>query len=193
VIDKRLWIVLLCFPAGCLIGGPVAVAQQVVIDREYEYKAAYLYHFAQLCRWPGEQSGPILIGVLGDPRPFGRQLERIKRQSQNLPRRIDIRVFRDIDKYEPCQILFVTGRGGEAQAEQRLQQVLKKTKDQATLIVTEDPDFAEQGAAVSFYVEDNRLKLLINLLAADEAGVVISERLLGLRRVKTLPPRQPGR
>ena len=196
MIDKRLLIVLLCFLAGRLFGGPMAVAQpsrKVVIDHEYEYKAAYLYHFAQLCRWPGEQTGPIVIGVLGDPSPFGRQLERIEKQSEDLPRRIDTRVFRDIDEYEPCQILFVTGRSGETQAEQRLQQVLKKTKGQATLIFTEDPDFAEQGAAVNFYVENNRLKLLVNRLAADEAGVVISKRLLGMRAVETIPPQGAGR
>ena len=196
MVDERLSIVLLCFLDGCLIGGPTAVAQpsrQVVIDHEYEYKAAYLYHFAQLCRWPGEQTGPIVIGVLGDPSPFGRQLERIEKQSEDLPRRIDTRVFRDLDEYEPCQILFVTGRSGETQAEQRLQQVLKKTKGQATLIFTEDPDFVEQGAAVSFYLKDNLLRVLVNCPAADEAGVVISKRLLGLKSVETIPPREAGR
>jgi len=196
MIDKRLLTVLLCFLAGRLIGGPMAAAQpsrQVVIDHEYEYKAAYLYHFAQLCRWPGEQTGPIVIGVLGDPSPFGRQLERIEKQSEDLPRRIDTRVFRDIDEYEPCQILFVTGRSGETQAEQRLQQALKKAKGQATLIFTEDPGFAEQGAAVSFYVKNNQLKLLVNRPAADEAGVVISKRLLGLKTAETIPPREAGR
>ena len=45
---------------------------------EYQLKAAFLYHFAQLVNWPAEAfaqtNSPLVIGVLGE-NPFGNQLE----------------------------------------------------------------------------------------------------------------------
>jgi hypothetical protein len=189
MIDKRRLMTLLCLLAGHFVGGAMAVAQPVVIDHEYEYKAAYLYHFAGLCEWPDGETGPIVVGVLG-PNRFGRQLQRIEKQSENLPRPIDTQVFGDIGQYKSCQILFIAGSKWDAQAEQRMQQILKKTKDQATLIFTEvdDPEFIRAGVSVNFYIDDNRLRLLINRKAAKEAGVVIPDRLLKLKSASTVPP-----
>ncbi len=185
MIDRRRLITLLGLLVGPLLDGQMALAQQVVIDHEYEYKAAYLYHFAGRCTWPpDEENTPIVVGVLG-PNRFGRQLQRIERQSENLPRRIETRVFPDISDLEACHILFVSGKQGGAQAEQRLTSVLERTGNQATLVFTEveNRDFAKQGVAVNFYIENNRLKLLINLQAAQAAGVTIPERLQRLPSV----------
>jgi hypothetical protein len=189
MIDRRILMTLLGLLAGPFLGGRMATAQPIVIDHEYEYKAAYLYHFAGLCTWPrDEENGPIVVGVLG-PNRFGRQLQRIEKQSENLPRRIETRVFRDISELEACHILFVSGKQGGAQAEQRLTPVLERTGNQATLVFTEveNRDFAKQGVAVNFYIENNRLKLLINLQAAKTAGVKIPERLQKLQSVRTVP------
>ena len=182
MIDRRLLITLLGLLVAQLLGGPMAVAQPIVIDHEYEYKAAYLYHFALLCTWPrDEEDGPIVVGVLGPDR-FGRQLQRIERQSGN---RIRTQPFPDISDLEACHILFVSGTQGGAQAEQRLAPVLERTGNQATLVFTEvrNPDFTRQGVALNFYIENNRLKLLINLQAAQAAGVTIPERLRNLPSV----------
>ena len=40
--------------------------------REYQIKAAFIYHFAQAVEWP-DTSGPFRIGVLGSD-PFGESL-----------------------------------------------------------------------------------------------------------------------
>jgi hypothetical protein len=191
MIDKRLVIALLFVLAGRFIGGPTAAAQPVVIDHEYEYKAAYLYHFARLCTWPGDQTGPIVIGVLGDPRPFGRHLERIERQSETSSRTMEVKRFADIDGFKAqgraCHILFVRGKGARPEQLQLVRQVIEATKGRATLIFTEDRAFAWQGAAVNFYIQGNRLKLLVNLEAAEKADVVIPPRLRGLRSVEVMP------
>lgn len=183
MIDRRRFITLIGLLAGPLLGGPMAVAQPIVIDHEYEYKAAYLYHFASLC-WPDEENESIVVGVLGPDR-FGRQLERIQRQSENLPRPIETRVFPDVNALEACHILFISGKRGGAQAEQRLAPVLERLEDQATLVFTEVEDraFVRRGVAVNFYIENNRLKLLLNLQAARDAGIQIPKRLQNLPSV----------
>lgn len=192
MIDKRLVIALLFLLASRFIGGPVATAQTVPINHEYEYKAAYLYHFARLCRWPGEETERIVIGLLGDPRPFGRHLRRIQTESENRSRGIEVRVFPNIDSFRAqgraCQMLFVMGKDARAEQLELLRQAIEATTGQAMLIFTENRDFAEQGAAVNFYIDRNRLMLRINLGAADEAGVEIPQRLLNLKSVDIMPP-----
>jgi hypothetical protein len=185
MIDRRLLITLLGLLVGPLLGGRMTVAQQVVIDHEYEYKAAYLYHFAGLCTWPqDEEDTSIVVGVLG-PNRFGRQLERIRRQSANLPRPIETLTFPDVSELDACDILFVSGKQEDAQAQLRLAQVMERLKNQATLVFTEveDREFLRHGVAVNFYIENNRLKLLINLQAAEDAGITIPERLRKLPSV----------
>ena len=61
------------------------------------------------------------------------------------------------------------------------------------LIFTESRAFAERGAAVSFYIVRNRLKLRINLAAVEEAGVTIHPRLLNLGSVERYRPEETGR
>jgi hypothetical protein len=193
MIDRRLLITLLGLLVGLLLDGPTAFAQQgptasarqVVIDHEYEYKAAYLYHFAGLCTWPQDEEGTsIVVGVLG-PNRFGRQLERIRRQSANSRRPIETLTFPDVSELEACDILFVSGRQEDAQANTQLAQVMERLNNQATLVFTEvnDREFFRQGVAVNFYIENNRLKLLINLQAAKDADIEISERLQKLPSV----------
>jgi len=183
MIVRRRLILLLALLAGPSLVGPQADAQPIVIDHEYEYKAAYLYHFALLCDWPRrEDDSPIVVGVFGPDR-FGRQLRRIENQSNN---RIVTRVFGDIDQYEACNILFISGGTGEME---RLREALEKTAGQSTLVFTEveNRDFTRDGVAVNFYIENNRLRLRLNLAAARAADVTIPERLRNLPSV-TIPP-----
>lgn len=191
MIDKRVLMVLLLLLATRFVGGPTAAAQ---INREYELKAAYLYHFARLCTWrDGLETDPIVIGVLG-PNRFGRQLARIERQSQNT---VDTRVFRDMDSYRQggdCRILFISGDGEEA--ERWLQQVLgrrDRTDPPPPLIFTENRAFAERDAAVNFYIRNNRLRLRINLEAVRRAGATIPASLLDLASVERYQPEETGR
>src|ERR1051325_6743042 len=71
------------FLVGALLffaGAGFARAQEAA--PEYKFKAAYLYHFAQLVVWPPEgfsgPTGPLTIAVMGQS-PFGDELERILR------------------------------------------------------------------------------------------------------------------
>jgi hypothetical protein len=191
MIDRRRFLMLLGLLTGPMWGGMLANAQRqppIVIDHEYEYKAAYLYHFARLCTWPGQQDTPLVVGVLG-PNRFGRQLDRIERQSERLDRRIVTRTLaempEDLGELSECDILFVSiGRGWE----ERLRAALNALEDSATLVFTEvdDPRFARvprDGVAVNFFIENNLLKLLLNLDAVAATGVQVPEELRNLRSV----------
>jgi hypothetical protein len=62
------------------------------------------------------------------------------------------------------------------------------------LVVTDSPDGLEQGGMVNFQQVDERLRFEISLPRAEEAGLVLSSRLLSAAlRVETSQCCAPGR
>ncbi|MBC8117680.1 MAG: YfiR family protein [Candidatus Saccharimonas sp.] len=174
------------------IGGGTGVAQQgVVIDREYELKAAYLYQFARYVEWPknavpGDDT-TFVIGVLGQD-PFGIHLDRIAAAKTIQGRKIVVRRFASAKDYQPCHILFVasgsTGAGDEKSAAERLTAALAATAGSHVLLVSDSANFAHKGAVINFHVDpqQNRITLEINRDSERRAGLKISSQLLGLEK-----------
>jgi hypothetical protein len=163
-------------------------AQEVnVIDREYEIKAVYLWHFARYVEWPESKAKEkeFVIGVLGKDllEPY---LGRIAASKTVGDKKIVVRRFDTAEDYKPSQILFISSapaKGRNETAEERLKAALAKTKGSPVLIVSDTPGLARKGAAISFLIDrqENRIKLEINPEAAKRAGLKISSRLLALQ------------
>lgn len=174
-----------------VIGGGDGVAQQMVIDREFELKAAYLYQFARYVEWPKnivpDDDTTFVIGVLGKD-PFGSHLERIAAAKTVQGRKIVVRRFDSAKDYQPCHILFVasgsTETGNERTPAERLAAALTATGGGAVLVVSESASFARKGAVINFLVDpqENRIKLEVNRDAERRAGLKISSQLLGLEK-----------
>jgi hypothetical protein len=183
-MDHR-WLLVMTF----LVALPARLhAQEEVIDREFELKAAYLYNFGRYVEWPHKAATdvPFVIGILGKD-PFGTQLDRIAAQRTILGRKISILRFNSAKDTKPCQILFVASRPAKASDEdtpaERLRAALEVLKDQPVLVVADTPGLARKGAAITFLVDldENRIKLEINLEAVKRRGLKISSRLLALK------------
>lgn len=168
---------------------PVPAAAQDVLNREYEIKAAYLWHFGRYVDWPEtaeKAEEPFVIGVLGKD-PFEPFLSRIAESKTVQGRKIIVRRFESANDYKPCHILFISSssavQGKAEKALERLQAALEKTKGSPVLVVSDSPGFARKGAAINFLVdrEENRVKLEINMDAVKRAGLKVSARLLGLQ------------
>jgi len=120
--------------------------------------------------------------------PFGRVMQKIEAAKTVRGKKVVVGQFDSMDEYTQCHILFISryaepGRAGET-AEDRLEAALEKTKDLPVLLVTETPGLARRGAAINFAVDTrtNRLKMEINLDAAERAGLVVGARLLELEK-----------
>lgn len=174
------------------IGGGDGVAQQVVvIDREYEIKAAYLYQFARYVEWPKNavpgDDMTFVIGVLGQD-PFGNHLDRIATAKTIQGRKIVIRRFASAKDYRPCHILFVasgsTATGDEKSAADRLTAALAAIAGSPVLLVSDSAGFASKGTVINFLVDpqQNQIKLEINRDSERRAGLKISSQLLGLEK-----------
>jgi len=173
--------------AAFLAAGPGATAQSVGV-REYQVKAVFLYNFAEFVEWPpgafDDSHSPLIIGILGED-PFGAYLDEAVRDATVNSRPMAIRRFRRVEDVTACHILFI-GLSEPAQ----LREALSGLKGRSILTVGEADGFSQLGGMIRFVVENNRIRLRINLDAAKAAGLSISSKLLrpativSMRRVR---------
>lgn len=169
-------------PTRCLVlllvWAPPAGAQSKAID-EYRIKAAFLYNFAKFVEWPAgsfkNAADPIAICVLGNP--FGGRLEDTVNGKQIDERRLIVREISDVAEAAGCHILFV------ASEKKRTADLLGHVRARPVLTVGEAANFAASGGVIGFKLESDRVRLEINLFAADRARLRISSKLLGLAAI----------
>jgi hypothetical protein len=148
---------------------------------EYQVKAAFLYHFAQLVEWPaGAPDGrPFEIGLLGDD-VFGPHLEAALSGKRVHER--PIRVQRYTSLPEPSRrppLLFIAA--ADAREAER---VLRALGPAPVLTVGEVPGFAARGGMIGFRLTaEGRVAFDINLRQAERSGLRMSSQLLKLANI----------
>ena len=148
---------------------------------EYKVKAGYLFNFAKFVEWPAAAfpaaQSPFVIGVLddGEAAPVIQSLLQGK-LIEGRPVKV---VAVNAGRIGPgCHILLVTRAAGKTAEEVR--DALGAT---ATLVVGETEHFAERGGAIGFTVEEESIRLSLNLERAAEAGLKVSAKLASVARV----------
>lgn len=143
---------------------------------EYEVKAVFLFNFSQFVDWPAaafaDGSSPLVIGVLGHD-PFGATLDEIVRGETVNGRPLAVRRYQSLEQLDTCHILFID-RSQEAQ----LGAILPVLKGRSILTVSDFDGFARRGGMIRFITVGNRIRLRVNLAAAQEAKLTISSKLL---------------
>jgi hypothetical protein len=155
---------------------PVAMHAQEV--SEYALKAAFLYNFAKFVQWPaGAFSGasaPLVLCTY-ESNKVGNALRGIVNNKTIRGRSLAVKEIEDISESNVCQVLFM-GRS----ASRNEKSILAAIRRRSILVVGETPNFAKDGGAISFVVQDNRLRFVVNLRATDRAGLKLSSKLLSL-------------
>ena len=163
---------------------------------EYLIKAGFIFNFAKFVEWPSsafaQPESPIVIGVLGTD-PFGTIIDKTVQDKKIGTRGFVVKRLKwgtDLKELKECKILFV-GASEKAHMDELVQIV----KGLPILTVGETPGFAERGGVIRFVLEDNRVRFEVNVVAARQADLTISSRLLTLARIiqqPTLDSRKPG-
>jgi hypothetical protein len=143
---------------------------------EYDLKAVFLFQFAHFVAWPAkafsDDHSPITIGVLGDD-PFGEGLDEIVANEVVGGRKLIVRRYRGLDQVDSCQILFICASEAD-----RMVTILSRLRGRSVLTVGDTDQFVTQNGIIGFRLSKNRLRLRINLAAADTARLIISSKLL---------------
>jgi hypothetical protein len=140
---------------------------------EYRLKAAFVYNFALFTEWPGDAGMPLNLCVYGSD-PFGPEIDVL--QGKAIGDRT-LAVYRKPvgTALTGCQIVFIAHS-----AIGRAAQVLKELQGSAVLTVADSPGAARQGVVLNMSVSQNKVSFEANLLAARDAGIKLSSKLLRL-------------
>ncbi len=144
--------------------------------KEYQVKAVFLFRFAQFVEWPPtafpEAQTPLVIGVLGQD-PFGTYLDEIVQGETVNNHPLAVQRYASVEEITTCHILFIS-----RSEEDRLEQVLVGLKGRDILTVGDADRFSVRGGIIRFVTEQGRIRLRINLKAAEAANLKLSSKLL---------------
>jgi hypothetical protein len=147
---------------------------------EYEVKAAFLYNFARFVEWPRDApggDGAFLVTVLGRD-PFGSVLDDTLRGKTIDGKRVVVRRALGFEDVGRSHILFISDSEKD-----RLPEILKRIDAAPVLTVGEMSQFAERGGVIRFKLDQERIRLEINVAAAERSKLRISSQLLKLARI----------
>jgi YfiR/HmsC-like len=151
---------------------------------EYQVKAAFLFHFAQLVEWPagGLNTGDQSINLcIFDDEQYYKKLQDTIEGKRVGTRVLHVRVLDLRQNIQSCNMLFLSRAEGRRQAA-----ILKSARDLPILTVGETDDFLADGGMIHFRMDGDKIRFDINANGADASHLRISSRLLLLATSVTL-------
>lgn len=156
--------------------GFVHGAEQSTASQEYELKAVFIFNLTQFVEWPpqtfSDPRSPLVVGILGHD-PFGPILDDVIGGEHAGGHPLVARRYAQLDDIDTCHLLYVS-RSESA----RLETIAAFAESRGILTVSEGEGFARRGAMIRLVTTNNKIRLKINLPAAQAAGLTISSKLL---------------
>jgi hypothetical protein len=144
-------------------------------DTTSKIKAVFVYNFTKYIEWPSAyKTGNFVIGILGSSNIFN-ELNNMAATKKAGSQTFEIKPFSNAAAISKCHILFVSQDYAAS-----MKDVLAKIKGNSTLVVTEKPGLAKQGAAINFVVQDNKQKFELNKANAEKYDLKVSSNLESL-------------
>lgn len=156
-------------------------------DVEYQVKAAYLYKFSTYVEWPAtafsQADAPLTIGIVGADE-VAAELNLLKSVQAGEGRPLEVRILKPGEPVTGVQIVFI-GR----QENGRLKRLLDAMQSQPVLTVTESVGGLGVGSIINFVAAGNRIRFEASVSNAEQNGLKISARLLGVaQKIETRKP-----
>ena len=140
--------------------------------QEAKFYALFMAKFTDYIHWPSSPD-PIVIGVYGDQEIIS-ELGKFAAKKE----KIEIRDISSPSDAVVCQIIFLAdSKNGE------FENINKGIGNKEILLVTENGSFAEQGAGISFFLDDAKLRFRLNKQSMDARNLKVSSSLLTLADV----------
>jgi len=148
---------------------------------EYQIKAGFFFNFTRFVDWPESAfvstSSPILVCVLGET-PLTDLLTDVALGKVVNGRAVSIRRVKASDDLRRCNLLFIS-----AEEERHTAEILASLKKTNTLTVGESPGFTQAGGMINYSIQENRVKLELNLDATTRAGLKVNSKLIAVSRL----------
>jgi hypothetical protein len=150
---------------------------------EYHVKAAYLFNFLKFVEWPdalpGELQTKWVIGIIGTS-PIGDELSKLGGSKNVLSRELQVKTFQSTENLRGCNILFISDS-----EKKRVPAILASLRGSSVMTVADMDHFIDAGGMVQFVVENERVRISIDVGATGRARLKVSSKLLALARAVT--------
>jgi hypothetical protein len=147
---------------------------------EYQIKAGFFFNFTRFVEWPesafATATSPILACVVGETQLTDLLIDVAAGKVVN-GRTVSIRRVKPSDDLRVCNLLFIS-----AAEQRRTAEILGSVKIN-TLTVGETPGFAQAGGMINFSIQENKVKLELNLDTATRAGLKVNSKLIAVSRL----------
>lgn len=162
----------------------LALSSSVMAQRGAELnrlKAAFIFQFTNFVEWPDDafenDSSPFVIGVVGND-AVRDILETAVQQKLIAGRKPSVRSFSSTSDLSSCQIIFV-----DKSEARNASDIVDRHMDRPILMISDSDRFTKLGGVIRLYQERSKLRIEINIDAAERANLKISSKLLSLSRV----------
>lgn len=159
------------FCAVLLLSGVPRPARTQTSANEYQIKAAFLFHFAQVVEWP--DGDPSLSVCIFSDEPHRQEFQNTIEGKLAGARVLHVRLLNQPQDVQRCDILFLSRDEARRQTA-----VFKSLRGLPVLTVGETDNFLSAGGMIRFHLEKGKIRFDINLGAADSAHLKISSQLL---------------
>jgi hypothetical protein len=140
---------------------------------EYRLKSAFVYNFMLFTEWPAAVGGTLNLCIQGKD-PFGTEIDGLQGKLVGA-RSIAVHRKAAGESLKNCQAVFITPSMVGS-----LSSILDGLKGQPTLTLADSPGAMQKGVALNMGVAQGKVTFEANLLAARDAGLNLSSKLLRL-------------
>ena len=147
---------------------------QASVYEENQVKAAFLYNFPKFIELPGENT--LTLCIVGED-SFGDAMAALNGQV-TAGKRLVVKRVNSVNEIPSCQILFLSSL-----EKNKLEPIMRYARNKPILTVGDTSEYSNQGVIINFYLENNRVKIEINMDAAEQSKLKISSKLLKIARI----------
>ncbi len=150
---------------------------EVEAANEYDIKAAYLMNLGSFVYWPDSafagKNGAFNICTLGKD-PFAGALEFLQKKYTSIQKHpVTVQTFAHVQEVNGCHVLFISDS-----ETLRLADIFQQLKNKPILLVGDIENFVINGGMVQFFRRDSKIRLLLDPLTFEEAGLKPSSHLM---------------
>lgn len=162
-----IFIVFFCLTSGFKLG--------TTIDTNAKIKAVFIYNFTKYIEWPQSyKEGEFTIGIIGETSLYS-ELIKMTETKKVANQTLEVKKFESPSDVTKCHILYVC-----KDESGNITDIIKKLKNNSTLLVTEDNGLMEKGSGINFIIKDNRQKFELNKGNVEKYKLKVSSNLEAL-------------
>jgi len=135
-------------------------------------QSLFIYNFSRLIQWPaGNQTGDFVIGIIGNDALYKSLITYISNKKVGT-QPIVIKKFDTPESVTRCHMIFIgNGKVGA------FDEVINRLRGSNSLIITEKKGMINMGSAIDFFLDQDKLKFVINSVNAEKYNLTVSKTL----------------